>query len=153
MQKSRTAFTMIELIFVIVILGILAAVAIPKLSATRNDAEVSKMAQNIMTGLAEISTYAVSQAQTESNLSKMSNAIAFLEKSGEAVIDKDEKKATVKVGAVSDCITVQVQTGDYDDNLTISTGDAGGDYKCNEIQTIIDVSRYPMRLRGTNVKY
>ena len=41
MQNSKNAFTMIELIFVIVILGILAAVAIPKLSATRDDAKVS----------------------------------------------------------------------------------------------------------------
>ena len=40
MQNSKNAFTMIELIFVIVILGILAAVAIPKLAATRSDAKV-----------------------------------------------------------------------------------------------------------------
>ena len=33
---------MIELIFVIVIIGILASVAVPKLAATRNDAEISK---------------------------------------------------------------------------------------------------------------
>ena len=42
MQKSKYAFTMIELVFVIVILGILAAVALPRLSATRTDAEISK---------------------------------------------------------------------------------------------------------------
>lgn len=39
---KKSAFTMIELIFVIVVLGILAAVAVPRLSATRDDAEIAK---------------------------------------------------------------------------------------------------------------
>jgi len=42
MQKSKNAFTMIELVFVIVVLGILAAVAIPRMSATRDDATIAK---------------------------------------------------------------------------------------------------------------
>jgi len=37
-KMKRSAFTMIELVFVIVIIGILASVAIPKLAATRTDA-------------------------------------------------------------------------------------------------------------------
>lgn len=38
----KNAFTMIEMIFVIVVLGILASIAIPKLAATRDDATVTK---------------------------------------------------------------------------------------------------------------
>lgn len=39
---GRKAFSMIELVFVIVVLGILAAIAIPKFAATRDDAQIAK---------------------------------------------------------------------------------------------------------------
>lgn len=43
----KKAFTMIELIFVVVVLGILAAVAIPRFAATRGDAQVAKYRADI----------------------------------------------------------------------------------------------------------
>ncbi len=42
MQKNRSAFTMIELVFVIVVLGILGSIAISKMAVTRDDAQVVK---------------------------------------------------------------------------------------------------------------
>ena len=41
-MKNQSAFTMVELVFVIVILGILAGVAIPRLAVTRDDAMIVK---------------------------------------------------------------------------------------------------------------
>lgn len=50
------AFTMIELIFVIVVLGILAGVAIPKLAATRDDATLAAMRANLATIMTAVQT-------------------------------------------------------------------------------------------------
>ena len=52
---------MIELIFVIVILGILASVAIPRLAGTREDAEITTGIANIRTLLSDITTYYVAK--------------------------------------------------------------------------------------------
>ena len=45
--SSKKAFTMVELIFVIVVIGILSAIAIPKLAATRDDAEITKAVSTV----------------------------------------------------------------------------------------------------------
>jgi len=42
MIVRKSGFTMIEVVFVIVVLGILAAIAVPRFAATRLDAEIAK---------------------------------------------------------------------------------------------------------------
>lgn len=52
---KRCGFTMIELVFIIVILGILAAVAVPKMIMNRDDACYAKMRSNLSEAQGEIS--------------------------------------------------------------------------------------------------
>ena len=68
---SKKAFTMIELVFVIVILGILAVLAIPKLAATRDDTYKSVICANIATCVTDMAAI-----YTATNMVSLSDSIA-----------------------------------------------------------------------------
>ena len=63
MKSFRHAFTMIELILGIVIIGILAAIAIPKLAATRDDAAVVAGVANVKQAILDIGSYCVAKGE------------------------------------------------------------------------------------------
>lgn len=69
----KRAFTMIELIFVIVIMGILSAVAIPKLAATRDDADAAKSAMNMNIFISDITSYYTAHGSLSANMTDMTN--------------------------------------------------------------------------------
>jgi general secretion pathway protein G len=150
---KRSGFTMIELVFVIVILGILGAIAIPRLAASRDDAENVVLAQNIMTGAGEIASYAVAMGETNESLAVMSNGIGSLVSAGKAHLDTAEKAAYIHRGSVNDCVIMDINSSITDENLTLTYGDAGGDALCLGLQNVLDISRYPMQIRGALVEH
>ena len=86
MHKRQTGFTLIELIMVIVILGVLAAVAIPKftnLSADANAAAVQSVAGALAAGAA--TNYAIRSAKSTNGVAVSSCATAINTLQGSAL--------------------------------------------------------------------
>ena len=110
----KKGFTMIELIFVIVILGILASVAIPRLAGTREDAEISTAVANLRTLLGDAAAYYAVKGDFKDAAgagAKWTEITSVpLKKTDGAAIGDTLATATayLKVGDANDCIGVQI---------------------------------------------
>ena len=98
----KKGFTMIELIFVIVILGVLASVAIPRLAATRDDAEVAKAATNLTTAVSDITAYYTAKGHFKSGSNGTTgNNVGF-----DKITNALDKSGKLMVKGKTECVSV-----------------------------------------------
>ncbi len=123
----RNAFTMIELVFVIVILGILASVAIPKLVATRDDAEVMAAVQRINNLVSDVGAYYTAKGHFDSNLSVMTSE--ELVTSTKAVFTGNIKNTPAYFANTSHTkICLKVSVDDNNGTVSIASHSDGSSY-------------------------
>ena len=141
MKKS---FTMIELIFVIVILGILAAVAIPKLAATRDDANTAKLTTQATDAMKEIISYYTGRGG-EINFSKIEK-----DKSSQIVLNelinhkwvevKDDNTSYFYSDKTNKKVCVTYKTDGA--KIEVDANDSNNDSLCEDIKKIITDRNY-----------
>ncbi len=151
----KSAFTMIELIFIIVIISVLAAIAIPKMNATRDDAKARQMSLRIEAIVSEVASSVVGgrSDSNEGNLSKMSNILKDLESEGLATIDTNNKIAYLRVEDDPKCIFIKIIKGSRDTNVSAGSDMNSTDNVCRLVQKVIKKQNYILTLRGQTVAY
>lgn len=101
----KKAFSLLELIFAIVIIGIIASFAVPKLLDTRDSAVISTLKRDISSIISSVQSYHLIQKDIE----KISDAIILNEQNWKI----DEENAN-KIQDINECLTIEVKTNDSD---------------------------------------
>jgi len=101
LSNYKQAFSLIELVFVIAVLGIIATFAVPKLLDTRSNAIVTTVKQDIAT----ITTAIQSQYMLDSNIGKITDSVNINEKNWKI----EDKKLSYDIDGTN-CVTIEVLT-------------------------------------------
>jgi len=130
------AFTMIELIFVIVIIGILAAVALPKLSATRDDAAIAAVVANAKIAYQDITSFYLSQgnAQWNNSLVRTSTSALLHTDCSTPVNSSTSLSPNTFVLCHDSVVCLSFQTT-IEGNLTLTDGTVMTDAVCQAVKT------------------
>ena len=100
-MKNKNSFTLLEMIFAIVVIGILASFAIPKFFNTTTDAKVSSLQRDINTVITSIQSYYLVNMKIE----KISDSINLNNKlwtiNDKNIIYKENEKECVKIEILS----------------------------------------------------
>ncbi len=102
--NMRQGFTMIELIFVIVIIGILAVIAIPRLNATRDDAKIATALQNVSTCLQDAGSAYTARGTEDNSTAACKNLKCF-------TVDVNSTTDTNNATSVDGNVSVGFNTG------------------------------------------
>ena len=132
---------MIELIFVIVILGILASVAIPRLAGTRDDAEISAAIGNLRTLVSDANVYYVTKGSFGTAKWNEFTSVPLDGATDAAATTGTTATANLKVGG-ENCIGLYLKEKDGDVPAHIVFTQPGTGTTCTKVKEAASVKAY-----------
>jgi len=148
----KSAFTMIELIFVIVVLGILAAVAIPKFAATRDDATTAALITQMREAMKEFLGYYTAQGG-EVNFSEISknktSQIVFNELINKGWVEvKDDNHSVLYSDRKNKIVCINYYTDGA--KVEVETNTSNNSSLCKDIKRVIMDRNYTVLTNNVN---
>jgi type IV pilus assembly protein PilA len=98
-RQSHAGFTLIELLIVIIIIGILAAIAIPMFLSQRNKAKDAAVKEGVHSIQVGVQSYAVDHSDTYP--AAVANSAALVDSTGKAYVDNWPKNPFTTVSMAS----------------------------------------------------
>ena len=150
----KKAFTMIELIFVIVIIGILASVALPRLSATRDDAKVAVLAQAIQSVKIEIASSIVASNKIPTTTSEMKALSNTLNELSNFIVVNNKVINIIDTDDASQiCKVLTIDNSNISKIKLVLTDGAGTSAICKGLQKLISNNNTGITIAGNIVNY
>ena len=117
MKKMTKAFSLLEMIFSIVVISVIASIAIPKFMSTKDDAVVSTLKQDISTVTTSVQSYYL----VNGKIDKISDAVnlnsSVWDISDSAIIYNDQS---------NECVKVEISSLDNDIQLILTVNEDAG---------------------------
>ena len=130
----KNAFSLLELIFAIVILGIVASFAVPKYLDTKDSALVSTIKRDVSTAVSSIQSYYLLNQKIE----KIDDAINLNE--------TNWTKTDTKITDKNSCLSLEIKTSDADvKSLDLTIDDTQTSDICVKVKASgLETTTYPL---------
>ncbi len=116
-MKNKNAFTLLEMIFAIVVISVLASYAIPKFFNTTNDAKVSTLQRDITTVITSVQSYYLVNLKIEKILDAVNLNSKTWEINDSSITYKENEK---------ECVKIEISSASDKDKIILTIDDSAG---------------------------